>query len=63
MFILLLRTVFDGLFPYMAQAFSPWVYAAMFGMYLVTMLMMLTVMVTHHVRQNLLDIFYGREAR
>lgn len=60
-FLLLLRYAFGGIFPYMEGAFSAKVYAAIFGMYLLTMLVMLTVMVTHHVRQNILSEFYGRE--
>lgn len=60
-FLLLLKYAFGGIFPYMAGAFSIRVYAAIFGMYLLTMLVMLTVMVTHHVRQKILSEYYGRE--
>lgn len=62
-FLLLLKYVFAGLFPYMAESYNPRVYAAIFAMYLITMLVMLIVMIAHHVRQNILDEFYGREAR
>lgn len=62
-FLLLLKYVFARLFPYMAESYNPRVYAAIFGMYLITMFVMLTVMISHHVRQNILDEFYGREAR
>lgn len=60
-FLLLLKYAFGSIFPYMAGAFSIRVYAAIFGMYLLTMLVMLTVMVTHHVRQKILSEYYGRE--
>jgi hypothetical protein len=60
-FILLLNRVFADIFPYMAGAFSIRVYAEIFGIYLLTMLVLLTVMVTHHVRQSILSSFYGRE--
>lgn len=61
LFVILLKYAFGGIFPYMAGAFSIRVYAAIFALYLLTMLVMLTVMVTHHVRQKILSEYYGRE--
>lgn len=44
-----------------APAFSVKTYAAIFDLYVLTMLAILAVTVTHHVRRSILNEFYGRE--
>lgn len=52
-YIPLMKRVFSKIFPYMEESYNRQVYAAIFGMYLLTMFVMLTVMVTRHVRQSI----------
>ena len=53
-YIPLMKHILSGLFPYMAEAYSTKIYAAIFGIYLITMLLMLTVMVNAYVRRGLI---------
>lgn len=58
-FIPLMKRILSGIFPYMEDAYSIWVYAAIFGIYIGVMLLMLTVMVTRHVRQAIRVQMHG----
>lgn len=58
-FRLLLVRCFSAMFPYMADAYSPKIYLAIFGMYLVTMLVIMTVTVSVHVRKSILSALRG----
>lgn len=60
-FLLLMKHVFADIFPYMAGAFSLEVYAEIFAVWLISMLVLLIITVTLHVRKSILNTFYGRE--
>lgn len=49
----LMHRLLSKIFPYMEESYNLGVYAAIFGMYLLMMLVMLTVMVSRHVRQSI----------
>ena len=53
-YIPLMQRVLSKLFPYMAEAYSAKIYAAIFGMYLIIMLLMLSVMISVHVHHSLI---------
>ena len=59
-YIPLMQQVLADIFPYMEESYSPWVYAAIFGMYLGIMLLMLSVMIYCHVRRSVLDAWKQR---
>ena len=58
-FVLLLKYCFSPLFPYMADAYSPKIYLAIFGIYLVTMLVIMAVTVSLHMRKTILSALRG----
>lgn len=60
LYIPLMKQVLADIFIYMEESYSPWVYAAIFGMYLGIMLIMLTVMIYCHVRRSVLDAWKQR---
>ena len=60
-FILLMKCAFADIFPYMEGAFSFEVYAEIFAVWLISMLVLLIITVTLHVRKSILNTFYGRE--
>lgn len=54
-FILLLNRVFDGLFIYMKEAYSPAVYLIIFAGYILLMLLILGIMISRHISKTILQ--------
>ena len=59
-FLLLMKRVLSEIFPFMEAAFDLRVYASIFGIWIAAMLLLLTGMISRHVRHGILDEYYGR---